>query len=176
MHDRVAGIAAGAGAAKARPQRAQRGWSAEQGAALVEHRDLAVDHLHDVAEAGDGIVLADGDVGVRRDITARADAAELCLRVDLEMRALFLLERLVFRARPAGPGVARRQRLRRGDQLQVLTLCPMRRRQIRQIRRHRRARRPRHGRRVGRFGQSGSRGPSEKDKTGENVNNISRTH
>src|SRR5205814_2082135 len=41
---RVAGVAAGAGSAERRPQRTERRWSAQQGATLIEDRDLAVNH------------------------------------------------------------------------------------------------------------------------------------
>ncbi len=125
LDNRVAGVAAGASAAQAGPERAQRCRSTEQGAAFVEHGDLAVDHLDDVADAR-RVGLADGDIGVGRGITVRADAAELRLRLDSERRTLFPLEGLVVRARAARPGLARRQRFRRWHQFQILALCPMR--------------------------------------------------
>src|SRR5205085_4899600 len=75
LNHRVTGVAAGAGSAERRPQRAERRRPTEQRAALVEDGDLAVDHLHDVTVTG-GVIFADGYVGIGRDVPAGADTAE----------------------------------------------------------------------------------------------------
>src|SRR5207302_10493071 len=99
-------------------------------AALVEDGNLGIDDLDDVAEPC-RVILADGDVGVRRDEAVRPDAAEARLRLNAGIRTLSVPVAFAAVCR-AGTGASRRQRFRPGRDLQALSrLIPGCRRQLR---------------------------------------------